>query len=116
MAEEKSSFLTKLDELDARFCQLEKQIADPAIAGDPAKLIALSKEQGKLKTVITKYREYKKTTADIKETRKILEDSTTEQDFRTLAKEEIQQLEDKKNTLLDRCQFGHNGNTSRHRR
>jgi peptide chain release factor 1 len=101
MAEEKSSFLAKLDEIESRFEAIEKQIVDPAIASDSAKLIALSKEQGKLKAIVAKYREYKTTIAGIKDAEQILEDNTVEEDFKGLAKEEIQQLEEKKNTLLE---------------
>jgi len=59
MPEKKDSLLAKLDELEARFREIEKQIAEPAIAIDSVKLIALSKEQGKLKNIVAKYREYK---------------------------------------------------------
>ena len=102
MAEEKSGFLAKLDELEARFREIEKQIAEPAIASDSAKLIALSKEQGKLKNIVTKYRKYKTTIAGIEDAQEILKDSTVDEDFRTLAREEIQQLEGKKNALLEK--------------
>jgi len=101
MAGEKDSLLAKLDELDARFCQIEEQIAEPAIAGDSAKLIALSKEQGKLKTIVTKYREYKKAIAGIEDAEQVIKDSAVEEDFRELAKEELRELEDKKNILLE---------------
>ncbi len=101
MAGEKDSLLAKLDELDARFCQIEEQIAEPAIAGDSARLIALSKEQGKLKTIVTKYREYKKAIAGIEDAEQVVKDSEAEEDFRDLAKEELRELEDKKNTLLE---------------
>jgi len=101
MAGEKDSLLAKLDELDTRFCQIEKQIAEPAIAGDSAKLIALSKEQGKLKTIVTKYREYKKAIAGIEDAEQVIKDSEVEEDFRDLAKEELRELEGKKNILLE---------------
>jgi peptide chain release factor 1 len=101
MAGEKDSLLAKLDELDAHFCQIEKQIAEPAIAGDSARLIALSKEQGKLKTIVTKYREYKKAIAGIEDAEQVVKDSEVEEDFRDLAKEELRELEDKKNILLE---------------
>jgi peptide chain release factor 1 len=101
MAEEKDSFLTRLDEFEARFCQIEQQIADPAIAADPAKLVALSKEQGKLKDIVTKYREYKTALAGIEDAAQILNDSTVDEDFKDLAKEEVHQLEQKKNALLE---------------
>ena len=101
MAGEKDSLLAKLDELEARFCQIEEQIAEPAIAGDSAKLIALSKEQGKLKTIVTKYCEYKKAIAGIEDAEQVVKDSEVEEDFRDLAKEELRELEGKKNILLE---------------
>jgi len=64
-------------------------------------LIALSKEQGKLKTIVTKYREYKKAIAGIEDAEQVVKDSEVEEDFRDLAKEELRELEDKKNILLE---------------
>ncbi len=104
MAETNKNLLDKLEELDERYRQLEEQIADPAISSDSGKLISLSKEQGKLKGTITKYREYKKTGFDIADAEKILEDNTTEEDFRELAKEEINQLESRQKSLLEEIQ------------
>jgi peptide chain release factor 1 len=104
MAEEKSTLLTKLDEIELRYSEIERQIADPAITADSAKLISLAKEQGKLKTTVAKYREYKKITADLKDAEHILKDSTADEDFKNLAKEEIGPLETKKNALLDEMQ------------
>jgi len=104
MAEKKDSLLTKLDELEARFTKIEKQIADPAIASDSARLIALSKEHGKLKAVVTKYREYKTTIAGLEDAKQILSDSTIDEDFRALAREEVQELSDKKNGLFEEIQ------------
>ncbi len=101
MAEVENNFLAKLDEVEARFEQIEKQIADPVIASDAAKLIALSKERGKLKAVVTRYREYKATITGIKEAEQILKEGTAEEDLKSLAKEEMQQLEGKKNALLE---------------
>jgi peptide chain release factor 1 len=101
MAKQKDGLLAKLEEVEARFRQIEQQIAEPAIASDPARLIALSKEQGKLRAIVTKYREYKKTVTGIEEAEQILADSTVDEDFRALAKEEKQELEGKKNTQLE---------------
>ncbi len=104
MAEGKNALLTKLDETELRYSEIEKQIADPLISRDSNKLIALAKEQGKLKTIVTKYREYKKTIAELEDAKHILEDSTVDKDFKNLAKEEIDQLETKKKTLLEEIQ------------
>jgi len=101
MAEEKDSLLVKLEQIESRYGEIEKQIAEPEIARDSARLIALSKEQGKLKAIVKKYRQYKKAAAGIGEAEQILSDDTADEDFRTLAKEEMQQLEGEKTSLLE---------------
>jgi len=104
MANEEDILVAKLDQVEARFNEIEKQITDPAIAADSVRIISLSKEQGKLKTIVKKYREYKAAVAGIKDTEQMLKDSAVDEDFKTLAKEELQQLQDKKNTLLEEIQ------------
>jgi peptide chain release factor 1 len=98
---EKDGLLSKLDEIEARYEQIEKQLAEPLFANDSTKLVALSKEQGKLRAIVTKYRQYKKTIADFEEAEQILSDDSADEDIKTLAKEEIQQLEDQKEILLE---------------
>jgi peptide chain release factor 1 len=104
MAEEKNTLLAKLDEIELRYSEVEKQIADPAIAGDSGKLVSLAKEQGKLKTIVAKYREYKKTIGNLEDVKHILRDNTADEEFRILAKEEISELEARKNALLEEIQ------------
>ncbi len=104
VTEQKNALLTKLDEIEQRFCQTEQQIADPAIACDSAKVIALSKEQGKLRTIVEKYREYKKTAAGLEEAKQILNDSAAEKELKDMAKEEVRRLEDQRDGLLEEIQ------------
>ena len=101
MTEQNESLLAKLDQIDARYSEIDNQIAQPEIATDPTRLVALSKEQGKLKAIVSKYREYKKGIVGIEETRQILSDDSAEEDLKALAQEEMQQLEDHTNILLD---------------
>ncbi|MHC4120778.1 MAG: peptide chain release factor 1 [Planctomycetota bacterium] len=101
MIEQKDSVLAKLDEIEQRYDEIDKQIADPEIASDPARLIPLSKEQGKLRSMVVKYREYKQAASGIEEAEQILADSEADEDFKALAQDEMQQLEAKSNTLLE---------------
>jgi len=101
MAEEMSSFFAKLNELEARYIQIEEEIADPAIASDTTKLIELSKEQGKLKSIVPKYRRYKEILAGIKDSEQIIDDQSVEEDFRNLAREEIIDLRGRGDSLLE---------------
>ncbi len=104
MAEVKDTLLSKLDELEQRHREIETQIADPTITGNHAKLVALSKEQGKLKATVAKYQQYKKITTEIKDAELVINDSTTDKDFRELAKAELAELETKKSALLEEIQ------------
>jgi len=100
MSDERDHLLTLLDEIEARYGQIDQQISDPAIGKEPAKLVALSKERGRIKSIILKYREYKKAAADIDSARQIAEDATADPDFRTLAEEELEQLTARKDQVL----------------
>lgn len=104
MADERNSLIDKLVELEARFDEIDKLISDPEVACNTAKLIALSKEQGKLKTTVAKFREYKKIVEGIEDANQMLLDKTIEDDFRAMAEEEISELEPKKTVLLDEIQ------------
>lgn len=101
MADVKDSLLTKLEELDGRFKEIESQISDPSVARDTKKLIALSKEQAKLRPIVTKYRQYRKTTADIEEAQQIISSDDSDPELKSLAEEEIIQLTEKQNGLLE---------------
>lgn len=100
MAEKQDNLLTKLDEIEQRYSQIEAQMTDPAVTRDSTALIALSKEQSKLKDIVTKYRQYKTTLAAIADTDEILTDASVDEDFRALASEEKNQLEEKKDALF----------------
>ena len=101
MVEEKDMLLAKLEQMQRHCSEIERQIAEPEIARDPARLTALSKEQGKLKPIVAKYGEYKKTMAEIKQARDLVKDGSTEQELKDLAEEELGRLENKKAALLE---------------
>lgn len=104
MTKEEEIVLAKLDQFEQRYNEIEKQLADPQVVTDPAKVTALAKEQGKLKGIVRKYREYKAAAAGIKDAEHLLQDSTADDELKGLAKEELQQLEAKKAALLEELQ------------
>jgi peptide chain release factor 1 len=101
MTEQKDSLLVKLEEIDARYNDIEQQISQVASEGNSAKLVALSKEQGKLKAIVKKYREYKKMAGDIEQAQQLLADSSIDKEFKALAEEESQQLKVKSEKLIE---------------
>ena len=60
MVAQEDALLRKLGEIEGRYEEIERLIADPAVASDSVRLVELSKEQGRLKGMVGKYRECKK--------------------------------------------------------
>ena len=101
MSTQADGLLRKLDELDARFSEIEALLQDPAIASDPGRVIPLSKEQGKLRGIVERYREFKACRNGIGEAESLLQDDQADPELRELAQEEMEQLQQKQSTLLD---------------
>jgi peptide chain release factor 1 len=101
MSETNSAVIKKLQELEGRYGELENQLHDLAVATDSTRLVAITKEQGKLRLVVTKYRSYKKLLSEIEQTQAILNDAQTEEEFGQLAAEELKQLEKQSQLLFE---------------
>lgn len=104
MAEAKQSVIDKLNELDERYSQIDEQIADPAVSSDAMKFISLSKEQGKIKHIVLKYRDYKSAAEAIKDAEQIIADDGADGEFKEMAQEEIRELSAKKDGLIEDIQ------------
>jgi len=100
MTDESNNLLTVLEGLDARYDEIEKQISDPAVARESVKLVALSKERGRIRPVVEMYRDYRKTLVGIENARQMAQDQTAEEDLRAMAEEEVEQLTAKGDRLL----------------
>ena len=100
MAKNSDNFLSKLDETEARYSQIEQQMNDPAVAGDPDKIIPLSKEEGKLRPIAVKYRQYKKLSSDIEDAKALLEEGGHEE-LAELARQEIDEFTVQKDALME---------------
>ncbi|MCE5340089.1 MAG: peptide chain release factor 1 [Planctomycetaceae bacterium] len=101
MTDTNTTVIKKLDEINDRYLQLEAQLNDQAIASDHAKLIPVSKEMGKLKSVVTSYREYKKLVSEIEQSQTIINDPAADEEFKQLATEDLKGLEEKRQTLFE---------------
>ncbi len=97
MSDANTAVLRKLAELDARCVEINQQICDPEIAQDVNKLIPLTKEQGKLMPLVSRYRDYVKTTAELEDAQAMLDDP----EMKEMAAEEIETLSQQQETLLE---------------
>ena len=80
--------IEKLGAVEARFCELEQTLCDPAVTSDPAAFAALMKERKKLEPVVTCFRQYKAAQAALDDAKALL-DSESDNELRALAQEEF---------------------------
>lgn len=72
---EQSPFIRKLDEMRERYDLLQASMNDPAVLSNPQKLVAASKESGKLEPVVSKFREYLKTERAVRDLQEMAENA-----------------------------------------
>lgn len=82
----------KLDALERRYDDLNKQVEDPAVTGSPSRLRELTREISELEPLVGKYRSYRTTAHALDKTRAMIREETDEE-LRTLAREEAERLE-----------------------
>jgi peptide chain release factor 1 len=70
---------TRLKEMEARFEQVELELADPSVAARPDRLRALGKEHSALKTVVETWRAYRAAGGDVFEAKAMLKGSSHEE-------------------------------------
>jgi len=78
----------KLDDILARFEEIEQELMNPGVMEDQNRFRNLRKEHSDLTDIVEKYKEYKAVQKNIEESLKILEEESDEE-LRELAKEEL---------------------------
>jgi peptide chain release factor 1 len=81
----------KLEQLEKRFEELTRQMADPAVIGNSDQYRKVAKEHSELAETVSKFREWKKVSSGLSQARAMLHDA--DPDLQAMAQEEIVQLE-----------------------
>jgi peptide chain release factor 1 len=82
----------RLDQLEARYEEMNRALASPEIVNDSAKFQKTAKAHSEIAPVVEKYREYKDLTRGIAESKAVLADEK-DPDMRAYAQDELTQLE-----------------------
>jgi peptide chain release factor 1 len=90
--------IAKLEQVEARFEELNNQLADPAVMKDPNRLKELSREHRDVERVVAAYRDLKKVQSDLAGNHEIIE-SESDGELVAMAKEEIAALEAREEEL-----------------
>src|SRR5579872_6150494 len=80
----------KLDKLEARFEELNQQMADPAIISDGDQYRKITKARSAIEEIVNKYRDFKRADGELNQAKGMLED--TDPDMRDLARLEVDRL------------------------
>jgi peptide chain release factor 1 len=83
----------KLDQIEARYEDLGRQLGDPTLLADQKKFQTIAKQHRDLEPTVDKFREYRKLRDSIAEARTMAGD--TDPDVRAMAEEELAELEPK---------------------
>ncbi len=97
--------IAKLEELHERSDELNAQLMDPAVAADPARSIAITKELGRLRRLVDPFREFRKVRTGLADARVILCDGAHDPELRELAEREIETLQVRHRELLESLKF-----------
>ena len=90
--------LDKLENLKNRHEEIADQMSDPAVMSDMKKFVKLNKDYKDLEPVVTTYKEYKQLLSDIDSAKSVLAEEK-DPEFREMAKEELDDLNPKKEEL-----------------
>jgi len=88
-----------LEEKLRRFEELERQLVNPEVLADPARLSAVAREHGALAKVATKYRRFKQLNEEIRAAREMTEGDDLE--LRQLAEAELPKLREEREAVWD---------------
>ena len=84
---------SKLDTLEQKYQELTATMAQPEVLSDTARYQKTAKALSDLTAVVEKYREYKALEKHLKETKQLLVESSSDPEMKTMAQEELQDLE-----------------------
>ena len=87
----------KLDEVENRYQELERLLADSKVLANPKEMQKLARERAEISKLVETYRVYKKVSEEIQESRDLLLES--DEEMRELAKSELQSLKERQAAL-----------------
>lgn len=102
LTEVEDRLIVKLQELADRAASLRGQLAQPEVATNPARSIAITKELGRLRRIVDPYLEFSKVRTQLAEARHLMEDKSQDAEMRELAGAEIEPLQTRHDELLEK--------------
>lgn len=96
--------LDKLEALYNKYNELQEEVSNPEVINDVKRYIRLNKDIKELESVVNAYKEYNNVVANIESAKEILQ-TEKDEEMRTMAKEEISELTDKREKMEEDIQL-----------
>ncbi len=90
--------LEKLAGIEARYVEIENQMADPNVAVDYERMAELAQERAALEDIVSAYRAYRRVLDEIEQAEALLEEEP-EEELRALAQDELDRLVARRDAL-----------------
>ncbi|TPR22733.1 peptide chain release factor 1 [Apilactobacillus timberlakei] len=94
----------KLQAVVDRYDELNELISDPEVIADTKRFMALSKEEGSLRDIVSEFNKYKNITAQLDEDKEMLSEKLDD-DMNEMVKSEISELEPQKEELEEKMKI-----------
>jgi peptide chain release factor 1 len=92
------NYLDKLKAIHDKWLEITEKLTDPDLMSDMKNYIRLNKEYKDLEPIVDAYKEYKSTLENLESAKSILA-TEKDEDFREMAKEELDAMQEKKDEL-----------------
>jgi peptide chain release factor 1 len=92
----------RLAEIEKRYDEIAELLTRPEINSDPEQLQKLGREQSKLGEPVGVYREFRHVESQIQDAREMMEESRDDPELQALAREEVDQLSERRTRLEER--------------
>ncbi|TVR78044.1 MAG: peptide chain release factor 1 [Chitinophagaceae bacterium] len=96
--------LDKLKAIKERWQEVSLMLSDPELMSDMNRYTKLNKEYKDLEKIVVKYDEYRDVLSNIKANKEII-DKEKDEEFRQMAKGDLDQLNEKKEALIDEIEY-----------
>ena len=94
----------KLDFIQEKYEELSLKVSDPEVINDQTVWQKHIRDMAEMEPIVNKYREYKKTVDELKNTKEMLNEGGMDEELRELAKMELSELEEKQELLSNELQ------------
>lgn len=84
----------KLDFIQEKYEELSHKVSDPEVISNQPEWQKYMRDMSEMEPIVNKYREYRKTTDDVADTKEMISDSGMDEELRDMAKVELSELED----------------------